>query len=65
MKEENSIEIFREVAREPYNYLRNLKEKNGKSMVGSVCTYTLEEILLAAGFAPFPYFRRVTGIFTG
>lgn len=58
MKKENSIKIFREVAREPYNYLRNLKEKNGKSMVGSTCTYTPEEILLAAGLHPFRIFAE-------
>lgn len=58
MKKENNLQIFRDIAREPYAYLRQLKQKSGKVMVGSTCTYTPEEILLAAGLHPFRIFAQ-------
>ncbi len=61
MKKENNLKIFRDIARDPYLYLSQLKENTGKSMVGSTCTYTPEEILLAAGLHPFRIFAESQG----
>ena len=47
---------FREVVDQPYAYLQKLKGQTGKKMVGYVCSYTPEEILLAAGAHPVRFF---------
>ncbi len=57
MKEENSLSLFREIAADPYAYLRRLKEETGVKMIGSTCTYTPEEVIIAAGAHPF----RISG----
>lgn len=43
---------FRKVVDQPYGYLQKLKDQTGKKIVGYVCSYTPEEILLAAGAHP-------------
>jgi len=52
----DTIAEFRKIVDQPYSYLQKLKEKSGKKMVGYVCSYTPEEIILAAGAHPFRLF---------
>lgn len=52
----DTIAEFRKIVDQPYAYLKNLKEKSGKKMVGYVCSYTPEEIILAAGAHPVRLF---------
>lgn len=61
MKENKALIRFREVATAPYEYLRNLKENTGIQMVGSTCSYTPEEFILAAGAHPFRIFGESNG----
>ena len=56
MKKEEVISRFREVAKNPYAYLRKLKADTGKQMIGSTCAFTPEEFILAAGAHPFRIF---------
>ena len=46
------LETFRQVVADPYAYARGLKEETGQKIVGYVCSYTPEEIILAAGGHP-------------
>ena len=62
MKENKAIERFREIAAAPYDYLRELKAVTGKMMVGSTCSYTPEELILAAGAHPFRIFGESNGL---
>jgi len=43
---------LREVVANPTAYARRLKESTGKKIVGYVCSYTPEEIIMAAGAHP-------------
>ena len=52
----DTIAECRKIVDQPYSYLQKLKEKSGKKMVGYVCSYTPEEIILAAGAHPFRLF---------
>ena len=57
--EGNAMDImteFRGIVDQPYVYLQKLKDQSGKKMVGYVCSYTPEEILLAAGAHPVRLF---------
>jgi len=45
-----------EVVRDPFAYGRKLKADTGKKIVGYVCTYAPEEIILAAGAHPLRLF---------
>ena len=56
MEKALAIKKFREVAENPYNYLRELKTRYGKKMIGSTCAFTPEEFILAAGAHPFRIF---------
>ena len=56
MQKTIAIDRFRQVARDPYEYLRKLKKQTGKKMVGSTCAFTPEEFILAAGAHPFRIF---------
>ena len=47
-----SIASFRDIVDQPYPYLQNLKNLQGKKIVGTVCTYAPEEIIHAAGALP-------------
>jgi len=62
MKENQAIIRFREVAAAPYDYLRDLKESTKIQMVGSTCSYTPEEFILAAGSHPFRIFGESNGL---
>ena len=53
---EEILRKFSEVVRDPFSYGRNLKAASGKKMVGYVCTYVPEEIILAANAHPFRLF---------
>jgi benzoyl-CoA reductase/2-hydroxyglutaryl-CoA dehydratase subunit BcrC/BadD/HgdB len=44
---------------DPYVYCRKYKEETGKKIVGYTCSYTPEELIIAAGALPF----RSFGIF--
>ncbi len=56
MQKTTAIDRFRQVAGNPYAYLRKLKEQTGKRMIGSTCAFTPEEFILAAGAHPFRIF---------
>ena len=46
---------FREAVRNPNEYARRMKTE-GKKIIGYFCSYTPEELILAAGFHPFRLF---------
>lgn len=50
------LELFRSVAGDPCGYAGSLKEKTGKKIVGTLCSYAPEEIITAAGAVPFRIF---------
>ncbi|MDD5168269.1 MAG: 2-hydroxyacyl-CoA dehydratase, partial [Syntrophales bacterium] len=52
----NHLEEFRRVAGLSFDYARELKKASGKKIVGYVCSYTPEEIILAAGAHPMRLF---------
>ena len=52
------LEEFRQAVQQPFDYARQLKKATGKKIIGYVCSYTPEEIILAAGGASFPAFRH-------
>lgn len=56
MNKEAVIKSFKQVAENPYGYLRKLKTESGKKMIGSTCAFTPEEFILAAGAHPFRIF---------
>ncbi len=53
---EEILQIFSEVAKDPLNYGRRYKATSGKKIVGYVCTYVPEELILAAGAHPLRLF---------
>ncbi len=50
------LEEFRQAVRQTFNYARRLKKDSGKKIVGYVCSYTPEEVILAAGAHPIRLF---------
>ncbi|MHB8771420.1 MAG: 2-hydroxyacyl-CoA dehydratase subunit D [Syntrophales bacterium] len=44
------------VLADPYGYAARLKEKSGRKIVGTFCSYAPEEIIIAAGAHPFRIF---------
>ena len=50
------IDEFRRAVNQPFDYARQLKNDTGKKIVGYVCSYTPEEIILAAGAHPLRLF---------
>jgi benzoyl-CoA reductase subunit C len=58
MQKEKIISRFREIAQDPYTYLHKLKTDTGKPMIGSICAFTPEEFILAAGAHPFRIFGQ-------
>jgi benzoyl-CoA reductase subunit C len=46
------LEIFQKAVKDTPNYARDLKKEKGKKQVGYLCSYTPEEIILAAGAHP-------------
>jgi bzd-type benzoyl-CoA reductase N subunit len=55
---ESPLQIFSEVAANPYDYARQWKEKTGGRVFGYFCTYFPEELLHAAGMLPI----RILGV---
>jgi benzoyl-CoA reductase subunit C len=53
---EDVIKRMADVVRDPFAYGRKLKADTGKKVVGYVCTYAPEEIILAAGAHPLRLF---------
>ena len=49
-------EEIRQAANSPRDYARRLKKESGKKMIGYVCSYVPEEIILAAGAHPLRLF---------
>lgn len=56
MQNKKVINLFREIAENPYDYLRKQKTETGKKMIGSTCAFTPEEFIIAAGAHPFRIF---------
>lgn len=56
------LETFQQVVRNSYDYARRLKNEKGKKIVGYVCSYTPEEIILAAGAHPMRLFGTTENI---
>ena len=54
----NNLALFHGTAKSPNEYARELKKETGKKIVGYFCSYTPEEIILAAGALPFRIFGR-------
>lgn len=50
------LEEYRRAVADPVRYARELKEETGKKIVGYTCSYTPEELLLAAGAHPLRLF---------
>jgi benzoyl-CoA reductase subunit C len=50
------LEEFSQVVRQSFDYAGQLKKKSGKKIVGYTCSYTPEEIILAAGAHPMRLF---------
>jgi bzd-type benzoyl-CoA reductase N subunit len=46
------LEEFRQVVNQSFGYTRQLKKDSGRKIVGYVCSYTPEEVILAAGAHP-------------
>ena len=54
----NNLALFRKIAKNPDEYARALKKETGRKIVGYFCSYTPEEIILAAGAVPFRIFGK-------
>ena len=50
------LEEFRKIVNQPFDYARQLQKTSAKKIVGYVCSYTPEEIILAAGAHPLRLF---------
>ena len=50
------LKEFKQAVSSPLDYARQLKKDSGKKIVGYVCSYTPEEIILAAGAHPVRLF---------
>jgi benzoyl-CoA reductase subunit C len=58
----DKIAEFRTIVDYPYSYLQKLKDKTGKKIVGTVCSYAPEELIFAAGALPVRLFGSDSGI---
>lgn len=56
------IAELRTIVDNPYPYLQKLKDETGKKIVGTVCSYTPEELIFAAGALPVRLFGSDAGI---
>ncbi len=52
----NVLNAFREISQNPHLYAKRWKEKTGGKVVGYFCSYTIEEVIHAAGALPFRIF---------
>lgn len=50
------LEEYRRAAADPVDYARQLKKETGKKVIGYTCSYTPEEVILAAGAHPMRLF---------
>lgn len=50
------LEEYRRAVAEPADYARQLKKETGKKIIGYTCSYTPEEVILAAGAQPLRLF---------
>src|SRR5512138_1794949 len=50
------LEEYRRAAADPVDYARQLKKEAGKKIIGYTCSYTPEEVILAAGAHPLRLF---------
>ncbi len=48
-----TLDIFRGISENPYEYGKSIKEVAGKPVIGYFCTYAPEELIHAAGALPF------------
>lgn len=51
-----TIARLKEIAANPHDYAKSWKEKTGRKVIGSFCSYAPEEIVLAAGALPYRLF---------
>ncbi|PKN76651.1 MAG: 2-hydroxyacyl-CoA dehydratase, partial [Deltaproteobacteria bacterium HGW-Deltaproteobacteria-10] len=58
-----SIKQMAAIVDNPLSYARKLKEQSGKKIIGYMCTYAPEEIILAAGAHPLRLFGSNKNIF--
>ena len=47
------IDLFRDIAADPYAYGRQFKRETGGRIAGYLCSYAPEEMVFAAGALPF------------
>lgn len=52
----NHLEEYRRVVSDPAGYARQLKKTSGKKIIGYTCSYTPEEVIMAAGAHPLRLF---------
>ena len=52
----NHLEEYRQAASEPSGYARQLKKASGRKIIGYTCSYTPEEVIMAAGAHPLRLF---------
>lgn len=50
------LKKFQEVVDNPFQYARNWKDRTGRNVLATFCSYVPEEIVLAAGCLPFRIF---------
>ncbi|MDP2854168.1 MAG: 2-hydroxyacyl-CoA dehydratase family protein [Smithellaceae bacterium] len=52
----NHLEEYRRVVSDPSDYARQLQKTSGKKIIGYTCSYTPEEVIMAAGAHPLRLF---------
>ncbi|HYA92225.1 MAG TPA: 2-hydroxyacyl-CoA dehydratase family protein [Thermodesulfobacteriota bacterium] len=52
----NHLEEYRQAVSDPADYARQLKKVSGEKIIGYTCSYTPEEIIMAAGAHPMRLF---------
>jgi bzd-type benzoyl-CoA reductase N subunit len=50
------LEEYRRAVSDPSDYIRQLKKASGKTIIGYTCSYTPEEVIMAAGAHPLRLF---------
>ena len=55
------IDLFRDIAADPYAYGRQFKRETGGRIAGYLCSYAPEEMVFAAGALPFRVFSMNEG----
>jgi bzd-type benzoyl-CoA reductase N subunit len=62
MNKMDILKSFKMIANNPGSYANEFKKKSGKPVIGYFCSYTIEEIILAAGALPFRIFGTIENI---